>query len=263
MPRGINRYQEAKSLRRLWTPEVWRGTNKLAAWWDFSNENGGLTVSTGLSNAVDLSGKGLTVSQGAGASQPPYSPTGWVGGGKPAIIPDGVADGLDFSPGLSYNGTTGFSAACIAYNSASGGRTIFSHWGGAGAPCLKLVGDTVELTRNFIAYLVQTPAGSCPAGVRILGCDLQSNSSVVWIDGVSYSTGTDPACVTPAVSLFNDNGQSLFGGGPFGEIMFGQSRWSIHEREIVDGYLAWKWGNVQNLAKSSNPYKNRPPLIGD
>jgi hypothetical protein len=54
----------------------------------------------------------------------------------------------------------------------------------------------------------------------------------------------------------------LFSGGPVGEIMFGQSRWTVRDRTLVDGYLAWKWGHVSNLA-ASHPYKNRPPLIGD
>jgi hypothetical protein len=245
-----------------WTPTAWLSTSKLVAWYDFSNE-ASLTIASGtVSSAADLSGNGLPASQGTAASQAVYSRTGWPGGSKGAVIPDGFNDGYDFTPGLSYNSTTGFSSACILYNSASGNRTVFSHWGGTSAPCLKLVGDTVDLTRNFVAYLVQTPAGSCPAGVRILGCDLQSNSSVVWIDGISYSTGTDPACTTPVVSLFNDNGVNLFGGGPFGEILFGLARWTTDERELVDGYLAWKWGHVSNLG-SGHAYKNRPPFVGD
>jgi hypothetical protein len=141
-----------------WTPTAWLSTSKLVAWYDFSNE-ASLTIASGtVSSAADLSGNGLPASQGTAASQAVYSRTGWPGGSKGAVIPDGFNDGYDFTPGLSYNSTTGFSSACILYNSASGNRTVFSHWGGTSAPCLKLVGDTVDLTRNFVAYLVQTPA---------------------------------------------------------------------------------------------------------
>jgi hypothetical protein len=258
---AIPTYDEALRQGRLWTPKVWKGDAKLAAWYDFSNENGGLTVATGLSSAVDLSGNGQTVTQATGVAQPAYSATGWTGGTKPAITPDGN-DGMEMASGLSYNGTTGFSFACIAYNDGAGLASFFGHYGSGGGCAARFENDILVLTRSFQAYLLQTSAGTCPAGVRIVGGDFQTNYTAGWIDGVSYSNSNDPAFVVPVLSLFNDNGSALFSGGPVGEIMFGQSRWTVRDRTLVDGYLAWKWGHVSNLA-ASHPYKNRPPLIGD
>ena len=261
MPRGTDRYDEARLQGRLWTPKVWRGDLKLVAWWDFSNENGGLTIATGLSNAVDLSGRGNTLTQATGTSQPAYSPTGWTGGAKGAITPDG-GDTLIFTNGLLYNSTTGLSAAVIAYNNASGTRTIFSRPSGPGTGMLRFTGTTVELVRNFQAALLATATGSCPIGVRIVGCDFQSNSCVAWIDGVSTSNSTDPGFSTNIECFFIDNGANPFSGGPVGEALFGLSRWTVRDRTLVDGYLAWKWRQVSNLV-ASHPFKNRPPLIGD
>jgi hypothetical protein len=259
VPRGTDRYDEARVQGRLWTPKVWKGDAKLVAWYDFSNENGGLTYATGVSDAVDLSGKGNNATQPVGSAQAPWSPN--VLNSKGAILPNDI-DGYNLTNALTYNATNGLSAACICYNNGSGVRVIFSHAASTGSPNIRFNGDQFELVRNFQASLLLTAAGTCPTGVRIVGCDFQSNSCVAWIDGTSYSNSTDPGFGSTLAHLFNDNGTSFWVGDPFGEILIGQSRWTVRDRSLVDGYLAWKWGNVSNLV-ASHPFKNRPPLIGD
>lgn len=56
-------------------------------------------------------------------------------------------------------------------------------------------------------------------------------------------------------------------GGPFStnsmriaEFMFLEKNASQYELQLIEGYLAWKWG-IQLAA--NHPYVNRPPLIGD
>jgi hypothetical protein len=258
--RGLNVYDEAKQQGRLWTPAMWRDSTKIVGWWDFSDGRG-ITIATGLSNLIDLSGKGNHVGNLTAAAQPAWSPTGWSTGDKGAVLPDGSNDLLVLTNTINY-ATGAISSAAIAFNSGTGTRAVFSHAAASGAPLMRFSGTQLELVKNFIVGLLLTPAGSCPAGVRIIGCDFAS-SSTAWIDGVSYSVATNGNFANPIAHLFIDNSSSTpFGGGPFGELLIGTSLWNAHDRELVDGYLAWKWSKPDNLLPS-HLFRNRPPLLGD
>lgn len=258
--RGLDVYDEAQLQGRLWTPTVWRSTNKIVGWWDFSSGDG-LTIEAGLKSVIDLSGKGNNVGNLTTGNQPPWSPTGWANGIKGAALPDGVSDHLSLTIPITY-ANQAISAAGIAYNNGGSVRAIFSHGAASGAPLMRFNGTQLELVKNFIVGILITPVGTCPVGVRIIGCDFWGSGSAAWVDGIPYSNGTNGNFSSALSHLFIDNNTSFFGGGPFGELLIGTSLWGPYDRELVDGYLAWKWRYESNLAVSHR-FRNRPPLIGD
>lgn len=262
MPRGRNDYEQAKQGGRLWTPSVWTGDQKLAAWWDFSDYSQAITVVSGnLSSIADKSGKGNTLTQTTSGNRPPWSAAGWVDKSVPSIVPTG-SQSLNFTTVLTYSGGSGLSASAIAYHSGSGVQSLFSVLAGVSAPLLRFNAGKAELLRNFSASLLTSAAGSCPAGANIIGCDTATNYCAVWTNGTLITNSTNPGFTTAVNCLLVDNGTAFFTGGPFGEIIFGLIKWTNKEHQLVDGYLAWKWNQV-GLLVASHPFKKRPPLIGD
>ena len=45
-----------------------------------------------------------------------------------------------------------------------------------------------------------------------------------------------------------------------GEVILTATAIGAYERQLIEGYLGWKWGT--RLA-ANHPFANRPPLIGD
>jgi hypothetical protein len=263
MPRSIDSYDQALLQGRLWTPDQWLGTPKVVRWFDFSNQRGGLITGTnGIKNARDWSRLTTSSDMGAASDEPPYVSRGWITPERclPCAVPFGDHDYVNFSP-LTFNDTNGNSTAFAAYCHGTNTEALFSIGSGSGAPLVRFAGDTVQIVKNFITNIFQSPAGSCPAGHHIVGSDTAIGFSGTWIDGVVYSNTTTPNFSQVCNALMADNGTSFFS-RPYGEAIFSSIRWTLAQREIVDGYLHWKWGLVWRL-KAYHRFKHRPPLIGD
>jgi hypothetical protein len=56
------------------------------------------------------------------------------------------------------------------------------------------------------------------------------------------------------------SGGNAFWGGLVGEIIIYNSSLTTSRRQIIEGYLAWKWGLTANLP-ATHPYKNIPPNV--
>lgn len=98
-------------------------------------------------------------------------------------------------------------------------------------------GKTIQATKNGTESLTSAVGPTTAA----------DNGVIMWI-GNSWALGTA--------------GQGGSGGGqPFGQlqetIVYNRAL-TLSERQIVEGYLAWKWGLQGNLP-SNHPYKNQPP----
>src|SRR5215203_2681423 len=133
MPRGVDRYDEARVQGQLWTPTEWRGTSKLALWVKVGESS--ITYSTGIGQINDLSGNANHVNQAVSGNQPALDFAGWKAPGRvaPAIFYDGGNDNLGPATGLSYSGANGFSSFSAVQNiGAATYRTI--HSGGSGGP---------------------------------------------------------------------------------------------------------------------------------
>src|SRR5215203_2897576 len=73
MPRGIDRYDEARLQGRLWTPAAIQPA--LGCWLD-AGDPSTIIYATGVSSWRDKSGRGAHATQATGALQPIYNPSG-------------------------------------------------------------------------------------------------------------------------------------------------------------------------------------------
>jgi hypothetical protein len=267
VPGGRDIYDEAALQGRLWTPAVWRGTLKLAIWYDAHQSP--ITFSTGVSSWNDLSGNANHAIQATGANQPALSSVGWPTGRQTsrAIKPDGVSDRLDLTNPLTYSGTAGMSINCAIE------RTIITPnvpmviaSGGTGSCQFRFNLQAAYTTQVLRANLLQVHVSSAApvAGRGVFGMDAATNFTAIWMDGNRETqTANDPAFTATLDSLFSwTAGSGDYNDGNAAEFIFSQQKLLYNEGLLVTGYLAWKWGTVNRLAASS-PFKNRPPLIGD
>lgn len=98
----------------------------------------------------------------------------------------------------------------------------------------------------------------------ILGVVGDNTAQVQHVDGIEASATTittlwEPIAGTDTTFLGTDNDTRTFE-GDIAEVIIINSVLSVYYRQRVEGYLAWKWGLVDNLA-ADHPYKSVPPLI--
>jgi hypothetical protein len=259
MPRGTDRYDEARIQGRLWTPIHLRAVGKLARW--YSVPDGAVVDGSGnVQTLKDLSGNGLDATQATAGSRPEYEPIslGHINR-KPGTLTS--ADKSLSMTAVAYNGTNGLSWAFVASQNAAGtGTSNCIVGGGTGGLEVRLnytsPGWDVIRQAQLRLILMTAPA---PNTLSVLGCDLATNSTIGWVDGTSSSNATNPA-LSNGGNLLLSAGGTEFLRGRFQEAIASELKWTTRERYLVDGYLAWKYGT--NLA-AAHPFKNRPPLIGD
>lgn len=268
MPRGTSRRDEAARQGQLWTPAVWAGTAKLAAWFDASTSP--ITASSGaVAQWNDLSGNANHLTQSTAGQKPTFDPIGWKApnANLPAITFDGAAspnnDNLALTSTLAYSGATGISAHLALQQDGSGVvRTFFS--GISGSASLRF--DATNNMRIFTTNVENVQVGTITlaTGWHIVGMEAATNLSRIWADGQSETqTAFNPSFTQPVSKIgLQVPAVTEFFTGAMGEMVFSAVILNARETNLVTGYLAWKWGTVANLYKL-HPFKNRPPLIGD
>lgn len=92
--------------------------------------------------------------------------------------------------------------------------------------------------------------------IRIMSSTYNGTTLSGWLDGTTFST---PLSITISnfsevqIGGINDNARRRFA-GQIAEVLIFNSVLSTVNREIVEGYLAWKWGLQANLPVG-HPYK--------
>lgn len=265
MPRGSSlvdwRYDEAKIQGRLWTPAQFPASF-LSAWYDFSAiETLTLDGSSGISQVNDLSGNGNFAAQATAGSRPIL-----VAAGKVNITPRRFADAstsnkaMVLNSSLAYSAGNGVSVAIAANLNGLGSTALCG--GTTGALELRSSSGTdIQLLNRGTAGLV-TSTNSTPSGrMCVLGCEAKTSLSSVWLNGTLTTNTNNPGFTQPITNIFDSVGEPFSGGvGEF--LFFNGNLLTTRQRNLVDGYLAWKWGCVQKLT-ASHPFLTRPPLIGD
>ena len=132
-----------------------------------------------------------------------------------------------------------------------------------------LTGLGVNATRAFLTYqnnlylqtfntqnYSYTTTGTVPAGVNaIYGYSYNSSNAVAYQNGVAGSFTS--AGMTP----ISDTTTTLFGiGGSVSEGIIFNTILTTAERQVVEGYLAWKWGTRASL-DPTHPYKTVQPSL--
>lgn len=251
--------------RKLWTP-----ANILTALWldaaDFSTIT--LNEST-VSEWRDKSGNGRHASQATVANQPTYQATGF--NGKPMLTFDGVNDILSIaSTNLFSSGNANLSAFFVYSPSLPqtvSGATIFANY---------LQGQFQLAYSSGLAYL--SPWGvwnNSPLDLAT-GSYLQNQRLII---GAIRDSGVFTGYTDGNINLSVANNDSVYNGadtqspwyiaansagGELGnidltEIVLLNSALSTTNRQLLEGYLAWKWGLEGNLP-SDHPFKFTPPI---
>lgn len=275
MPRGVNAYDEARLQRRLWTP-----SNNPLATQSLYVASAGIQLSTGVESWTDVI-RGVTISQSTGTQQPAYNSQ------RQTLVFDGDDHLTNASvPAyLSGNETTTLIAAVRTTDAGTSSRYIggvFAPENGAAGQAVYIDtsdGTTSDLTMRFGNGRVESSTAINDGKSHIVFVTYKTNhgSTTVTIDGV----GRTISASSPSATL-NFSGThrfvvgNIFFGGVFnvgfsGEIdVFGyyDGEPPAYWRQRFEGWYAWWRASVGDLTAldlmpASNPFRNRPPLIGD
>lgn len=265
MARGRNDYETAQIQGRLWTPAVLRP----AMWFDAADLST-ISISTGISEWRDKSGNARHLSQATSASQPSYRAETLNGLGS---IQFPTTTFLDNSiSAISVTAET----AIVLLNRNSSTNTYGRFWthstGGA---------DYVNSTDYVPILYAQFNANNIASYADLDVRSLVANTAGEWVIWSCTHTGSAITNRTPKVTgtsyshslskSYTKYGIGTYWGGSAGaeipnsyisEVIYATSALSQDNRQVAEGYLAWKWG-LTNLLAADHPFANRPPMIGD
>ena len=272
MPRGFNRYDEARLQRQLWTPDLLRP----ALWLDAADQST-ITVATGVSQWRDKSGNNRHFSQSTPSSQPLYTLNGINGLGS--ISYDASNDALSRTPeawAFQYPVTAFIVFRASAFNNAYNSLFEFytvNNSANAGWS------DLIKSNGRSAIYATTTTGGqpnydgtgvaTYVTNQTYIFTGIHQNNSLVGLqngntDGSTSGTytlrsnlGTSPLYIGSSPLFFRYTNWQI------GEVIItNNAALSTSDRLKIEGYLAWKWGINSNVVRS-NLFLNRPPMIVD
>lgn len=246
--RGVNRLDEAKLQRRLWTPSL-LPASKLLLWFDASDLS---TITlNGSSQCTALKDKSGNSRNGAsaGGGPPPWVINPATGLG---VLTFATAERLDFS---SLTTAAGWMVVIVQKFVT---RDLAAHYilGGAGQG----IGVGATSIPNFFSFdgtNVRAASGSGALGVFLLQTWMPAKQFLAGVE-TGYAN-TDTVGALTLSSLGDRPDTSLPYKGAFAEGVVLNSALD-DDRRRLEGYMAWKYG--LSLAGSNHPYLNWPPLIG-
>jgi hypothetical protein len=275
MPRGVSLVDHARLQSRLWTPA--RGP--LSLWLDgadlstlsvsgssvtaLRDKSGNLRHATttvrnpGITRVNDLNVINFTASGATKLDTPDFS-----------IAPNrqfcifAVVSGAGLLGGSTYRRI--FTAKGVNPDTLAAGATYAQGYLGSGANA----GTAMQIAGgNGTTTPIVTGLGTGPQ--LLTGAfgtaGLAANENAVSANGGARSVlgGQSGALSTTGIRVGSDTGTA--GGsawnGWIAELIMTLAL-SFPQVQAIEGYLAWKWGLVENLP-AAHPFKNRPPLIGD
>ncbi|MBA3243245.1 MAG: hypothetical protein H0T60_18650 [Acidobacteria bacterium] len=268
MPRGVDRYDEARQQGRLWTPTA-LPASELKLWVDV-DDRGTITASSDLvSQLNDKSGNGSNLTEATNKPLLQMEPqTGKFG----LYLGNGAV--AKFLSGTWSISTTTFYAACactMETGTVNNGR-LFSIGTTGSTNDYDVASKMAVLTRNGTGNTLRATRASAsfggPASVTlsrpfIQGMALDGSNGIYYINGTAGTSGASTGTLSTAnIRIGKSIDFTEYWRGYLFELVATVSVPSIQLRTRIDGYLAWKWGTVKDLA-AAHPFKNRPPLMGD
>ena len=246
-----------------WTPTQ----ISTSLWLDASDASTIILNATTVSQWNDKSGNGRSVSQANSSQQPLYT-LGGLNGLNIADF-DGADDVLNgnavsnFFTNTSYSAFVVGLARTIATNDVLGyvNEAFYGDAGGYIAMYLRssnLIGAYNWDGANKVATNAYTP------NTVVIGySELSSGSIRIRTNGGSETAtvSSNTASLSGAIQIGrNYNSNTFCLDGKIAEIIFTNSALSTTNRQLIEGYLAWKWGLQANLP-IDHPYKNNPPTV--
>ena len=186
--------------------------------------------------------------------------------GKPSLVFDGVNDYLLSSKNLGIAGNGNFSffavhafpwvSLNVAMSFGTSGRYHHMCSATSGAYWTGYEGQTQ----------LGTYSPTTPSTAYMLGVERTGNSGASWNvrqNGTALTVtagNNNPVGLTDgkiSIGAFVDG--TLNSATNWGELILVPTVLGQAERQLIEGYLAWKWGLVGSLP-SDHPYKNSPPI---
>ena len=241
------------SADALWTPEALT----LDAWYD-AHDSGTITdVSGGISVWTDKSGNGGTIVQTNATNRPLTGSRNL--NGLNVLDFDGTNHFMNFSPTLlDYIGQIW--GVCGVDDHTTNNKFI----GGSNNTQIGVENgqQNMRLWRGGNPYSGDNRGPSITAGQSyIMGWIGDTDTKKFSLDG-TLTTTTDTYDGSPVGFNVNKLGQGDFSpvwSGFIGEVILIAADTPRATGELIEGYLAWKWGLVANLP-ALHPYKDDPPF---
>jgi len=262
---------------QLWTPaEI-----STEAWYDAADEDTIAESGGAVSQWDDKSGNDYHLTQGTGSEQPETG-SRTIGGlnvldfsadhlintsGGAVLLPDNQETFVFVV--AEYDSSV---SQIVTYFSDSGGRVANSQYNGYGGDNVLEchIGSTFEGGQFFAmvddgSASVKAEGGTLATGTPYVQMGLLDRTSdaqeyvEVWADGTQQDTAVlvvttdNRTCDTFIIGRVADTGSSRAFDGILGEVII------VHDidtatRQLIEGYLAWKWGLEDNLP-ADHPYK--------
>lgn len=229
---------------RLWTP----ANISTAAWFDADDATTITLNGSTVSQWKDKSGNGRNISQASAGLQPAY---------EQRYLNGRATLNFDQNKGLFVSGLTPFKAAWVIAIIKSplatwrNYHTMFD----IGVSSPSRIGGLMEIS-NTGAHFSRFPEAVWQNGTsRVVSTSCYSNIT----DNNIFAFQSSSAFST--ISTFgigNYDGSSLGGCAWQHETIVLGTVPSTETQQILEGYLAWKWGLQSSLA-NTHPYKNSPP----
>jgi hypothetical protein len=252
-----------------WTPE-----QISTVFWLDAAQSSTLTISTGVSTWADRKGGGVNAVQATSANQPAYSATAFPGS-LPGVLFDGSNDAMDISTTAMQNQTHGVYWVW----SRSGAGSV----GDAYKPSIGVLASAGQGTDRGALHYVKNNNnfGACYPyyqGAALASYDLSSGTAYsnnvgnimafqsnttgwgVWRNGTLESTTNTiatPDNTNVGYSLARQYTVNRASNIVIAEVIMVQST-NTTTRQLIEGYLAWKWG-LQGSLPVGHPYLNAAP----
>ncbi|MFM6265549.1 MAG: hypothetical protein ACKPFA_03415 [Dolichospermum sp.] len=241
--------------KKLWTP-----VQMSTALWLDAADSSTVTLNGGnVSQWNDKSGNGRHVSQSTAANQPTYTASGL--NRKPVLTFDGINDFL-----VSNAGTYGPNISMFAVARQDGGSSYqrllnvridqFAFFGSFNANFATFFGNNSWNDIN-----ANTPSIAVTSA-RVLGVVNPTSGPVAtpYVDGIAQNTKTGTMGISNGVDIGAiQSPNTHFWFGIVAEIIVINSAVTTTVRQLIEGYLAWKWELTANLP-DNHPFKFNPPL---
>jgi hypothetical protein len=235
-----------------------------------------ITISTGVSTWADRKGGGVNGVQATGSLQPSYSATAFPGS-LPGVLFDGVDDVLDISTTAMQNQTHGVYWV-LSRSGAGTGTDVYrpdigvlaSLGQGTDVGTLHYIKNTTNFGAAYPYYNAPGTGNYDLSSGTVYSNNVgniiafQSNTTGwgVWRNGTIESTTTTistPNNTNVGYSLARQYTPARKSNIVIGEVIMVQNT-DTTTRQLIEGYLAWKWA-LQASLPSNHPYKNARPTL--
>jgi len=226
----------------------------LSAWWDTSDESTITEAAGSVSQIDDKSTNANHAVQGAGANQP-TTDTRTIGGLN-VFDYDGTAEHLDFGSTIDMVDKSIW--AIVNVDSFAADFTVI---GGNNKQNTIL---TTGLVRNWGSGTQWNPVDTkadqtlTTNVTYMIGFISDSSEKQFSVDGTMTTNAGVWIGTTFLFTAIADNQYAHATDGMIGEVVIADGNLSEANRQKMEGYLAWKWGQEANLP-SGHPYENNPP----